>query len=54
MKKLVDCSEWTTSELFEYAIGASLIHPEEEFENWMNDRTDLYRIVQDDLDSQTN
>lgn len=47
----MNCSGWTTDELFTYAISQGLIEPEASFEDWKNDRTDLYAMVQDDLDN---
>lgn len=46
-----DCSGWTTSELFTYAIANALIADDEVFEDWMNCRTDLYEMVRDDLNN---
>lgn len=46
-----DCSGWTTSELFDYAVLMSLISPDEEFEDWKHNRTELYEMVQDELDN---
>jgi hypothetical protein len=49
-KEVRDCSVWTTSELFGYAISMGLIDSDEEFENWKHERSDLVYMVQEDLD----
>jgi len=51
MEKVPTCEEWTTAELFDYAVAMSLIDPEEEFDNWMHDRGDLLEIVSNDIEN---
>lgn len=36
--------DWQTNELFEYLVAASIISPDEEFENWKNDRTRMLEL----------
>lgn len=43
--------DWTTSELFNYCRCMNLISSEDTFEQWMNDRTDLLRIVKEDIEN---
>lgn len=51
MEEERDCSGWTTSELFEYAKDVGLIADDEVFENWMHDRPDLLKMVNNDLNN---
>jgi hypothetical protein len=41
---------WSTSDLFNYCSNNFLISSDDEFEDWINDRTDLLRIVLEDID----
>ena len=43
---------WTTSELFQYLIAMSVIHPDEEFEDWRHDRPEMLRMVREDMENQ--
>jgi hypothetical protein len=42
---------WSTVELFNYAVLMGLISPDEEFEDWKNNRTELYEMVQNEFDN---
>lgn len=49
-----DCApveDWTTIELFDYCVDMKLISEDEEFEDWADNRTDLYQMVRDDVDT---
>jgi hypothetical protein len=42
--------EWTASELFHYLQNTHIIAPEEQFEDWKHDRTDMIKMVRDNED----
>lgn len=37
--------DWTESELFYYLISTSVISPDEEFEDWKHNRTDMVKMA---------
>ncbi|WP_075344116.1 hypothetical protein [Tenacibaculum agarivorans] len=39
-----DLSEWTTSELFYFLQSIHLIAPDDNFEDWMHDRSDMIQL----------
>lgn len=41
--------DWGTIELFTYLTSMSVIHPDEEFEDWKHDRADMVRMVKEDI-----
>ncbi len=49
--KSIPVEEWLTIELFEYCIILGILSPDEKFEDWMNNRTDLYQMVRDDINN---
>jgi len=50
-QETADCSEWTTYELFLYAMRQEILEPDALYEDWKNDRAFLSNLVQDDLDN---
>ncbi len=42
--------DWTASELFNYLISMSVIHSDEEFEDWKHDRPEMIRMVREDME----
>lgn len=45
-----DIEEWTAAELFEYLRGNFIIDPDENFEDWKHDRTDMIKRVKEDME----
>lgn len=54
LEDVLNPENWTTSELFNYCQVLSIIAPDEEFENWKHNRTDLLRMVKDDIANNIN
>lgn len=55
MENELNCApveDWTASELFDYLIGMNVIHPEEIAEDWIHDRTDMIKMVKEDIENQ--
>ena len=46
---MVDPTDWTTSELFEYAQDNELINEEDTFDEWIHSRTELLDLVEEHL-----
>lgn len=47
--KVKNPDNWTTTELFTYLIIMSIISPDENFEDWKNNRTDIVKMVKQEL-----
>jgi hypothetical protein len=44
--------EWTAIELFEYLQDRMLIDDEEVFDDWMHNRTDMIKMVKEDIEDE--
>jgi hypothetical protein len=48
---MVHPEHWSTTELFDYALEHDLIPENSEFEDYMNNRSDLYQLVSEHFDN---
>ena len=39
--------DWQTNELFEFLVAASIISPDEDFEDWKNDRARMLELTEE-------